>query len=381
MTLSSIRVVFFSVACLSFVAGCDSKKKDEAAEAPPAASIEKTGDINLVQVKHSERFGLTTVTERKSGSTLNVTGAVFPDVSRTIPVISLANGRVVDTFVRLGDTVKKGQLLMEVQSTDVSGAFAVYLKASNDERLARVQYDRAKLLFDKGAVSKAQMETAENAELDAKTDLNAAEMQLKVLGVDKANPSAAAKIYAPVSGVIIGQNVTSSGAAGVALSGSSTAFTIADLSHVWIVCDVFEGDLATVRLGETAEIRLTAYPDKVLTGIVSDIGAVLDPLTRTAKVRIQVDNSARTMRVGMFATATLHGQKAETRMVVPASAVLHLQDRDWVYVPLGNGQFRRTEVRAGAMVDGGGQEIVSGLGAGQQVIAKALDLQNSAAQE
>ncbi|MCU1324102.1 MAG: putative Co/Zn/Cd efflux system rane fusion protein [Acidobacteriaceae bacterium] len=381
MTLSSIRVIFFSLACLSFLAGCDGKKKDEAAEAPPKASVEKAGDINLVQVKHAERFGLTTVTERKAGSTLNVTGAVFPDVSRTIPVISLANGRVVDTFVRLGDTVKKGQLLMEVQSTDVSGAFAVYLKASNDERLARVQYDRAKLLFDKGAISKAQMETAENGELDAKTDLNAAEMQLKVLGVDKANPSAAVKVYAPASGVIISQNVTSAGAAGVALSGSSTAFTIADLSHIWIVCDVFEGDLSTVRLGQTAEIRLTAYPDKVLNGTVSDIGAVLDPTTRTAKVRIQVDNSARTMRVGMFATATLHGQKAETRMVVPASAVLHLQDRDWVYVPLGNGQFRRTEVHAGVMVDGGGQEIVSGLGAGQQVIAKALDLQNSAAQE
>jgi cobalt-zinc-cadmium efflux system membrane fusion protein len=217
--------------------------------------------------------------------------------------------------------------------------------------------------------------------LDAKTDLNAAEQQLKVLGVDKANPSAAVKVYAPASGVIIAQNVTNAAAAGVTLSGSSTAFTIADLSHVWIVCDVFEADLSTVRLGQAAEIRLTAYPDKVLTGTVSDIGAVLDPTTRTAKVRIQVDNSAHTMRVGMFATATLRGQKAETRKVVPASAVLHLQDRDWVYVPLGNGQFRRTEVRGGAMVDGGGQEVLSGLGAGQQVIAKALDLQNSAAQE
>ena len=381
MKVRGIGVALFSLVCLGSMAGCNGKKKDEAAEAPPKASVEKAGDINLVQVKHAERFALATVTEQMAASLLNVTGSVQPDVSRTIPVISLANGRVVDTFARLGDTVKKGQLLMEVQSTDVSGGFAVYLKASNDERLARTQYERAKTLYEKGAIAKAQMESAENSELDAKTDLNAAEQQLKVLGVDKANPSAAVKVYAPASGVIIAQNVTSAGAAGVTLSGSSTAFTIADLSHVWIVCDVFEADLAKVRIGQVAEVRLTAYPEKVVTGTVSDIGAVLDPTTRTAKVRIQVDNSARTMRVGMFATATLHGQKAETRMVVPASAVLHLQDRDWVFVPLGGGQFRRTEVRGAAMVDGGGQEILSGLGVGQQVIAKALDLQNSAAQE
>ncbi len=381
MKVRGIGLALFSLVCLGSMAGCNGKKKDEAAEAPPKASVEKTGDLNLVQVKHAERFALATVTEQMSASTLSVTGSVQPDVSRTIPVISLANGRVVDTFARLGDTVKKGQLLMEVQSTDVSGGFAVYLKASNDERLARTQYERAKTLYEKGAIAKAQMESAENSELDAKTDLNAAEQQLKILGVDKANPSAAVKVYAPASGVIIAQNVTSAGAAGMTLSGSSTAFTIADLSHVWIVCDVFEADLAKVRMGQTAEVRLTAYPDKVLTGSVSDIGAVLDPTTRTAKVRIQVENAARTMRVGMFATATLHGQKAETRMVVPASAVLHLQDRDWVYVPLRSGQFRRTEVRGGAMVEGGGQEIFSGLGVGQQVIAKALDLQNSAAQE
>jgi cobalt-zinc-cadmium efflux system membrane fusion protein len=381
MTVRGIGVALFSLVCLGSMAGCNGKKKDEAAEAPPKASVEKAGDINLVQVKHAERFALATVTEQMAASSLNVTGSVQPDVSRTIPVISLANGRVVDTFARLGDTVKKGQLLMEVQSTDVSGAFAVYLKAANDERLARIQYERAKTLYDKGAIAKAQLESAENSQMDAKTDLNAAEQQLKVLGVDKANPSAAVKVYAPASGVIIAQNVTSAGAAGVTLSGSSTAFTIADLSHVWIVCDVFEADLAKVRIGQAAEVRLTAYPEKVVTGTVSDIGAVLDPTTRTAKVRIQVNNSARTMRVGMFATATLHGQKAETRMVVPASAVLHLQDRDWVFVPLGDGQFRRTEVRGAAMVDGGGQEIMSGLGVGQQVIAKALDLQNSAAQE
>jgi cobalt-zinc-cadmium efflux system membrane fusion protein len=262
----------------------------------------------------------------------------------------------------------------------VSGAFDLYLKAVNDERLARTQYERAKLLYDKGAIARSQLEIAENGEQDAKADLTAAEQQLKVLGVDKNNPSAAVKIYSPASGVIIAQNVTNAAAAGVSLSGSSTAFTIADLSHVWILCDVFENDLPMVHLGQTADIHLTGYPDRTLKGTISDIGAVLDPSTRAAKVRIQVENPNMLMRVGMFATATLHGQREEMRTTVPASAVLHLQDRDWVFLPQGNGEFRRTEVRAGDMVGDGQQEILSGLNAGQQVVAKALDLQNSAAQ-
>jgi cobalt-zinc-cadmium efflux system membrane fusion protein len=372
------------VACLllsvALLAGCNGGKKDESAEAPPKASVEHAGDVNVVRVDHADRFALAMAAERQATSTLNVTGAVNPDISRTIPVISLANGRVVNVYARLGDSVKKGQLLMEVQSTDVSGAFDLYLKAVNDERLARVQADRAKTLYDKGAIAKSQEEIAENSELDAKSDLTAAEQQLKVLGVDRNNPSAAVKIYAPASGVITAQNVANAGAAGATLAGSPTAFTIADLSRVWIICDVFENDLSTVHLGQDAEIRLTAYPDRVFKGTISDIGVVLDPTIRTAKVRIEVANPGMVMRVGMFANATLHGSKAETRTVVPATAVLHLQDRDWVYVPLGNGEFRRTEVRSGEMVEGNQQEILAGLNAGQQVVAKALDLQNSAAQ-
>jgi membrane fusion protein, heavy metal efflux system len=380
MKVSNTWVALLSLACLCCLAGCNSKKKVESAEAPPPANVEHAGDVSVMHVPKSDRFVLATASERQAASTLNVTGAVNPDVSRTIPVISLANGRVVEAYARLGDFVKKGQLVMEVQSTDVSGAFNTYIKAQNDERLARIQFERAKILYDKGAIPKSQLEMAENSEQDAKADLIAAEQQLKVLGVDKDNPSAAVKVYAPASGVIIAQNVTSAGAAGVTLSGSSTAYTIADLSHVWIICDVFENDLSTVHLGQKTEIRLNAYPDRTFTGTVSDIGAVLDPTIRTAKVRIQVENPGMVMRVGMFATVTLHGQKAETRTAIPATAVLHLQDRDWVFLPLGDGQFRRTEVRAGQMMDGDQQEILTGLNPGQQVVAKALDLQNSAAQ-
>lgn len=362
--------------------GCNGgKAHDSAAEAPPPARVEHGGDAGMLHVEHPEQFTLASASQHLSATTLHVTGTVTPDISQTIPVISMANGRVLDVHVRLGDFVHKGQLLFEVQSTDISGAFGLYLKAVNDERLARAQFDRSKILYDKGATPKSQLEIAENGELDARTDLTATEQQLRVLGVDKDKPSLTAKVYAPAAGVIISQNVTNSAAAGVGLSGSSTAFTIADLSHVWIVCDVYENDLRSVQLGETADVRLNAYPDRTFTGTISDIGAVLDPALRTAKVRIQVNNPKMQMRVGMFATAVLHGQRPEMVVTVPATAVLHLQDRDWVYSPAGSGQFRRVEVRGGAVLSGDQQEILSGLQAGQQVVAQALAFQNSAAQE
>ncbi len=181
----------------------------------------------------------------------------------------------------------------------------------------------------------------------------------------------------PATGVVIAQNVTNAAATGVTFAGSATAFTIADLSQVWIICDVYENDLPIVHVGQTADIRLNAYPDRVVTGTISEIDAVMDPSIRTAKVRIQVPNPDHFMRIGMFATATFHGRRPQDHTSVPAAAILHLHDRDWVYVPAGNGKFKRVGVVGGAMLPGGMQEVVSGLTAGQQIVSRALELENS----
>jgi cobalt-zinc-cadmium efflux system membrane fusion protein len=152
------------------------------------------------------------------------------------------------------------------------------------------------------------------------------------------------------------------------------------LSSVWILCDVYENDLAEVHVGETADIRINAYPDKVLTGRISNVGPVLDPSLRTAKVRIEVHNPGL-LRVGMFVTATFHGQKKETHVSVPASAVLHLHDRDWVYLPAGGKgnekKFRRVEVTSGDTLPNNMQELLSGLQPGQQLVSNALVMQNT----
>jgi cobalt-zinc-cadmium efflux system membrane fusion protein len=370
-------VVIAAALSLGMLSGCGGAKHDKAAEAPPPAQVEEGGGVSVITVDHPDRFPLYAAAQYASTSTLKVTGSVNPDVSRQIPVISIASGRVVAIHTQLGAEVKKGQLLMEVQSTDISNAFDQYLKAVNDERLARTQDERAKILYDKGAIAKSQLEIAEDNEQDAKTDLNAAEQSLQFLGVDPAHPSLVAKVYAPATGVVIAQNVTNAAATGVTFAGSSTAFTIADLSQVWIICDVYENDLPMVHVGQTADIRLNAYPDRVVTGTINEIDALLDPSIRTAKVRIQVPNPDHLMRLGMFATATFHGRRLENHTAVPAAAILHLHDRDWVYVPAGDGKFKRVGVVGGAMLPDGRQEVTSGLAAGQQVVTNALELENS----
>ena len=365
------------------VAGCAKKAPDQAAEAPPSqGTVITAGDPDLASVADPGKFPLVAATSHEAVSTLNVTGTVTPDVSREIPVVSIASGRVVATHVRLGDYVHKGQLVMEVQSTDVSNAFNLYLKAINDERLARTVLDRDKLLYSKGAIALSQLEIAQDAEDDALSDLRAAEQQLRVLGVDPKHPGETVKVLAPASGFIIQQNVTEAATAGVTYAGQANAFVIADLTHVWVLCDVYENDLAQVHVGQAAQIHLNAYPGKSITGTIGDVGAMLDPALRTGKVRIQVPNPGFLMRLGMFATATLEGKRPETHASVPATAVLHLHDRDSVYVPAEGkqGLFRRITVRAGDMLPGGQQEILSGLAPGQQVVSNALELQNTAAQ-
>ena len=361
------------VAALLWLAGCKKNFDPASGAASPAQAVE-TGDAGVVTVDHPEQYPTVAAGRIDEPEKLDVTGSVFPDVSREIPVISMANGRVVDIRARLDDNVKKGQLLFSVESPDIGAAFDTYVKAQADEQLANKAYERAEDLYAHGAISQSMLEQAEDTEKDARADLTAADEQLKIFGVDKEHPSPIVNVYAPTSGVIVAQNITEAAAAGVSLSGTATAFTIADLSRVWIVCDVYENDLQKVSLGQEAEIKFTAYPDRILTGRVSDIGPVLDPAMRTAKVRIEVANPG-ILRLGMFVTAALKSRTTATRAVVPASAILHLHDREWVFEPVGQGQFKRVQVDGGAMLPGGQQEILSGLAPGQPVVKDVLNLQ------
>jgi len=360
-------------ACLA-VSGCKSKTADAAAEAPPPANVISGVDPSFFAVEHPELYPIATATEYQAPSQMFVTGTVFPDISRTVPVISLASGRVVDIRARLGDTVRKGQLLLRVRSDDISGGFDAYRKAVSDELLARKGLDRAKDLFAHGAIAQQDLEVAEDSEDDAKTTLDTATEHLHLLGSDPTDPKGIVDIVAPVSGVITDQEV----AIGASVQAYSTPnpFTVSDLSTVWIVCDVYENDMANVRMGEPAEIKLNAYPDKVLKGTISNIGPILDPSIRTAKVRIEVANPGEMMRLGMFATATLFGKGKQSYAAIPASAIVHLHDRDWVYIPVQQ-KFKRIEVVSGEQLPNNLQQILSGLQPGQQVVTNAINLENA----
>jgi cobalt-zinc-cadmium efflux system membrane fusion protein len=246
-----------------------------------------------------------------------------------------------------------------------------------DETLAKAQLDRSKLLFEKGAIAQKDLEVAQDAETKAQVTVKTTLDHLRVLGADPDHPSAIVEVTAPASGVITDQQVTN--ASGVQGLSSPNPFTISDLSHIWVLCDVYENDLPQVHLGEYADVKLNAYPERVFKGRIGNISPVLDANLRTAKVRLEMENPGL-MRLGMFVTSTFHGLKKEVHATVPAPAVLHLHDRDWVYVPAEGSQFRRLEVTGGKMLPGNLQEIATGIRPGQKVVSNALVLQATAEQ-
>jgi cobalt-zinc-cadmium efflux system membrane fusion protein len=360
-------------------AGCERKvTAQQTVEAGPApTTVQPDMDAANFSVDHPERFPLAAAGEHVAAPELNATGVVSPDVSRQVPVPSLATGRVVEIDARLGDEVKKGQLLFKVRSTDISGAFSEYRQAVKNAQLTKIQLDRANILFEHGATSKSAQEIAQNAADDALVVLETTKERLQLLGADPDRTTNVVEVFAPVSGTITDQQITDQ--SGVQALTPPNPFTISDMSRVWIICDVWENNMAQVHIGEYADIHLAAYPDRVLKGRIGAIMPIMDPNIRTTKVRLEVENQGL-MRVGMFVTATFHGETRERRATVPATAILHLHDREWVYTPLGNGRFRRQEIAAGSMLPGDMQEVISGLKPSDQVVAGALVFQNTVEQ-
>ncbi|HEX8926127.1 MAG TPA: efflux RND transporter periplasmic adaptor subunit [Terriglobales bacterium] len=366
---------FFNVLAICLfllMAACSDPK------APPTKQ-EVAVDPNLFTMDHPELFKTVKVESRELPTELHANGTVQPDVTKTIHVTSLGSGRVVDLKVRLGDQVRKGQVLLVISSPDLAGAMGDYQKSLADEQLARKALERAQLLNSHGALADKDLEVAQDAEDKAKTDLHTAETRVRVLGGDPARPGSMIELRAPVSGTIVEQNVA--GFEGVkSLDNTPNLFTIANLSDVWVVCDVYENDLGEVHLGDPAEIRLNAFPDRVFKGKVSDTSRVLDPNTRSAKVRIVLPNADGSLRPGMFAVTTLRSRKQKASLVVPSTAVMRLQDKDWIFVKENANSFRRVEVQTAGLSDGV-HLIRMGAKAGDEVVTDALAFSSAAAEQ
>ena len=365
------------VLLLASASACTKSQADPRANEAPPATVESVPDPNVISVGNSDRFEIVPVVSRAEADQLQVNGVIAPDVNRTVPVNALTSGRVASLKVRLGDDVQKDQVLLTMASPDLTQAISDYRKFQASEALAKTQLERAKVLYEHGAIPQKDLEVSEDAYKHAQVDTESTAERIRILGGDPRNLNSILEVRAPVGGTIVDQQVNP--AAGIkSLDNSPNLFTIADLSQVWVLCDVFENNLAQVHIGDRAEVELAAYPNRRLRGVVQNISKVLDPNTRTAKVRIELSNEGGMLRPNMFAIAHFVAQGARSRAVVPVSAVLRLQDRYWVFVKTGEKQFRRTEVQVGPVNSDGTQQITSGLEPAAQVIKDALQFDREA---
>lgn len=368
-----ITIVLISIAMVS-ATGCS--KETPVAAAKPAVTL----DPDVFETDHPELFKTAKAEARALPTIVSANGVISPDVNRTIHVTSLAAGRVIELKAKLGDTVKKGQTLLAISSPDLATAFSDYEKAKADEALSHKALDRAQMLYDKGAIAAKDLEIAQDAEDKAKVDVETTDHRVRLLGADPAHPSPVIELQAPVSGTIVEQNVA--GSEGIkSLDNTPNLFTIANLSEVWAVCDVFENDLSEVHVGDIAKIQLNAYPDRVFKGKVADISRVLDPATRSAKVRIVLGNADGALRSGMFAVATFRSLQLTDRVVVPSTAIMRLHDKDWVFRKDADRRFRKITIKADGLAPGGMQEIREGVKSGDEVVTNALEFSTQVAEK
>lgn len=372
------RVVVAGLASVLLVSCSEYKKRNHASASDNTRQVrvETASDPNVVEVSRPEEFPLVKVETQKVADQVMANGAVAWDVNRAVPVASIAGGRVLDIKARLGDDVRKGQVLLVIDSPDLASALADYRRAVSTERLAQKSHDRAKALYEHKAAPLKDVQQAEEDLQKAKVDKQTATERIRIIGSTPDESSPIINVKAPITGTIVEQNTTR-GAAVKSLDNSPNLFTIADLSHVWVLCDLYENNLSQVRVGDHAEVTLNAYPDRPLKARVGHISRVLDPATRTAKVRLEVANPQGLLRPGMFAVARFKSRNEKDRTVVPTSAILRLHDKDWVFRSEGARRFRRTEVQTGPSLDKGFQEILSGLKPGDKVVENALQFSSA----
>jgi cobalt-zinc-cadmium efflux system membrane fusion protein len=372
----AISLIFLCSGLL--MAGCE-KNNETNLQTTLAAQVQIIMDSNVIEVSRPEDFPLIKAATRMVSEELSVNGSIAPDISRTVTVNGLVGGRIVAIHVRLGDEVKKGQLLLKIHSPDLANAITALKQAKANQLLAQRIYDRNKFLYERAGsvVALKDMQATENALIDAKANTENAITQVKLLSGNSNHPSPFVELLAPISGVIVEQNIAL-GAAAKSLDATPNLFTIADLSRVWLLCDVYENNLAQVHLGDTARIRLNAYPNFQFEGKVVNIFSILDPNTRSTKVRVELDNTKGILRPGMFATAVFVSQEKIPRIVIQASAIFRLHDKDWVFLPLGGKKFRRSEVQGGATNSDGTLQINTGLKDGDQVVSNALQFSAAA---
>ncbi len=307
------------------------------------------------------------------GVTLKTTGEVGPNQNRFVVVSPRMPGVAKEVFVDWGDCVKKGQILVILDSIELGQARADYKKAKAMLKLAKKNYQREKSLYRQNICSKKQFLEAETAYEQAQIELKALRERLKLMGlhedsmlnIPEGNVSSLFTVAAPFDGTVIEKKVT----VGELKDAFTPIVTISDLTHVWVWFDIYEKDITKVREGNRVIISVASYPAEQFEGLVTYIGATVNEKTRTVKVRAEVDNSHGKLKPGMFAKVLLQVETGSDSLMLPEEAVQSDGQKHFVFVLLKEGYFLRRDVTLGTRVDGYVM-VLSGLNKNERVVVK-----------
>jgi len=367
------------------LAACGTRSAEKLSEMTSYTAGEtkaETADLFTLPDDQIAHLQITPVERGRLAQVLRFTGTVAYNAFTTTPVFSPAGGPVREILVTPGDSVRVGQPLLNINSPDYSQARSGYLKARDALQLADKSYKRAADLFEHKAIAERDVQQAESERAQAQADVDSSADVLRALGVT--DPEAMAKpgttlqvpLLAPVAGEIVERLV---GPGQLLQAGMTQCFTISDTSTVWVLVNVYQKDLGSVHVGDTAEITTDAYPE-TFRGRISYIAPALDPTTRTLQERIVTENPNHRLKKDMYVTATVRAGAIENALLVPDAAVLRdTENQTFVYVQTTGNQFARRLVTAGNS-SGGRTQITSGLKAGERVVGDGgvfLQFQNS----
>jgi cobalt-zinc-cadmium efflux system membrane fusion protein len=319
------------------------------------------------QMSHVE---LLTVNPVTMTHTLRLTGTVAYNAFKTTSVISQVGGPVSKILVVPGDHVKMNQPMLEVSSPDYSQLLNGYLKAADSYRLADKLYKRAQDLYAHQAIAQQDLEQAESSRTQAQADLNAAKQGMRILGIKnpedlaKAPSSALIPVLAPIAGEVVDRLVSPGQ---VMQAGQTQAFTISDLSTVWVMANVYQADLQYVKQDDDVVVQTDAFAQS-FHGKISYVSPALDPNTRTLQARIVVDNPGEKLKRDMYCTVTVTAGVLKNVLLVPNAAVLRDENNEpFVYVLTGDNEFGRRGVVLGEMQNNQTQ-ILKGIAPGDKVV-------------
>ena len=323
------------------------------------------------QSKQDNPLQVATVSVQTVQNEVAVPAKVQADPDRVVHVYPPVSGRLVSLKIRPGDAVRQGQVIAILQSSDAAGARSDYQKAKIEAARSSQAEKRAALLLQHEVVSQKDYEDAKAQAETAQTDLARAEQRLRMLGLSSTGNSDEVAVKAPRSGIVL-EIGAATGELSKSLDNASSIATIADLSSVWVVGDLYEKDLSPARRGSPAKITLAALPDKSWSGTISNISDVLDPNTRTLKARVVLPNPQHMLKPEMFATMHLVGHKQEL-MTVPTTAVLHEGSDTFVMVKKSDGTYEKRNVTI-ANTTSDKTEIASGLRPGEMIVISGAEL-------